>query len=206
MSSSRCINIRTMPPCDWLANRHFSHFIYWFIVRSGISIQNIDQSLKISIHDFIYSINKSASRKWPLASQSQRGIFRMFTSSWHLTSDIMINEIVHSTSPTFSNLAEFRQSFFLPSVFCPKQMVKCWNPKVRIKLLALYTWHSTEIRGPVGQNDKSNDIWRHIVGKMYNIRTMPCCDRVGNRHFGHFDLLIYCEILYSLLSIHRPLP
>ena len=49
----------------------------------------------IGIHDFKYSINKSSSWKWPLASQSQRGIFRMFTFSRHLTSDIIINEIVH---------------------------------------------------------------------------------------------------------------
>ena len=58
------------------------------------------------MHDFKYSINKSTSRKWPLASQSQRGNFRLFTFSRHLTSDIIINEIVHefSRTSTFSNI------------------------------------------------------------------------------------------------------
>ena len=52
-----------------------------------ISVETID--------DFKYSNLSELAENRPLASQSQRGIFRLFTFLRHLTSDIMINEIVH---------------------------------------------------------------------------------------------------------------
>ena len=47
-----------------------------------------------SIHHFKYSNLSELAENGPLASQSQRGIFRLFTFLRHLTSDIIINEKV----------------------------------------------------------------------------------------------------------------
>ena len=55
-----------------------------------ISVETID--------DFKYSNLSELAGNGPLASQSQRGIFRLFTFLRHLTSDIIINEIVHTKS------------------------------------------------------------------------------------------------------------
>ena len=52
---------------------------------------NIEQNIKVfpkRIHDFKYSNLSELAENGPLASQSQRGIFRMFTFSRHLTSNI----------------------------------------------------------------------------------------------------------------------
>ena len=57
------------------------------------SYRESDQFLPI--HDLKYSNLSELAENGPLATQSRRGIFRMFTFLRHLTSDIIINEIVH---------------------------------------------------------------------------------------------------------------
>ena len=62
------------------------------------------------IHDFKYSNLSKIAVNGPFASQSQRGIFRLFTFLRHLTSDIIIDEIVHTPESYFVALKRHNQS------------------------------------------------------------------------------------------------